>query len=108
MLKGIPGYAKLFEAAYPDDKDPITMPNVVTAIAAFEATVVVARMLESTCASSSKRRRRSLTMLCAWTRPRPMRCVTASCPPELTPEVKLLTEIRDLLRGNVAPPIRLP
>ena len=28
--------------------------------------------------------------------------------PEPTPEVKLLTEIRDLLRGNVAPPIRLP
>ena len=28
--------------------------------------------------------------------------------PELTPEVKLLIEIRDLLRGNVAPPIRLP
>jgi hypothetical protein len=28
MLKGIPGYAKLFEAAYPNDKDPITMQNV--------------------------------------------------------------------------------
>jgi cytochrome c peroxidase len=40
MLKGIPGYAKLFEAAYPTDKDPITMPNVVTAIAAFEATLI--------------------------------------------------------------------
>jgi cytochrome c peroxidase len=40
MLKGIPGYAKLFEAAYPNDKDPISMPNVVTAIAAFEATLI--------------------------------------------------------------------
>jgi cytochrome c peroxidase len=40
MLKGIPGYAKLFEAAYPNDKDPITMPNAVTAIAAFEATLI--------------------------------------------------------------------
>ena len=40
MLKGIPGYTKLFEAAYPNDKDPITMPNAVTAIAAFEATLI--------------------------------------------------------------------
>lgn len=40
MLKGIPGYAKIFEAAYPHDDDRITMPNVVTAIAAFEATLI--------------------------------------------------------------------
>jgi cytochrome c peroxidase len=40
MLKGIPGYTKLFDAAYPTDKDAITMPNVVTAIAAFEATLI--------------------------------------------------------------------
>lgn len=40
MLKGIPGYAKIFEAAYPRDDDRITMPNVVTAIAAFEATLI--------------------------------------------------------------------
>ena len=40
MLKGLPGYGPLFEAAYPNDKDPITMPNVVTAIAAFEATLI--------------------------------------------------------------------
>jgi cytochrome c peroxidase len=40
MLKGIPGYAPLFTAAYPDVKDPITMPNAVTAIAAFEATLI--------------------------------------------------------------------
>jgi cytochrome c peroxidase len=40
MLKGMPGYSKLFEAAFPADKDRITMPNVVTAIAAFEATLI--------------------------------------------------------------------
>ena len=40
MLKGIPGYAKMFEVAFPADKDRITMPNVVTAIAAFEATLI--------------------------------------------------------------------
>ena len=40
MLKGIPGYAKLFEAAFPNTKDPITMPNAETAIAAFEATLI--------------------------------------------------------------------
>ena len=34
------GGVKLFEAAYPNDKDPITMPNAVTAIAAFEATLI--------------------------------------------------------------------
>ena len=27
MLKGIPGYAKLFEAAFPSEKDRITMPT---------------------------------------------------------------------------------
>ncbi|MGC2394992.1 MAG: cytochrome-c peroxidase [Rhodomicrobium sp.] len=40
MLKGVPGYAKLFEAAFPGDTDPIKMANVVTAIAAFEATLI--------------------------------------------------------------------
>ena len=40
MLKAIPGYEPLFKAGYPDDNDPITMPNVVTAIAAFEATLI--------------------------------------------------------------------
>ena len=40
MLKAIPGYTPLFKAAYPNDADPITMPNVVTAIAAFEATLI--------------------------------------------------------------------
>ena len=40
MLKGIPGYAKMFEAAFPADKDRITMANVVNAIAVFEATLI--------------------------------------------------------------------
>jgi cytochrome c peroxidase len=40
MLRAIPGYAKLFAAAYPDQTDAITMPNVVTAISAFEATLI--------------------------------------------------------------------
>lgn len=40
MLKGIPGYSKLFEAAFATDADRITMSNVATAIAAFEATLI--------------------------------------------------------------------
>ena len=40
MLKAIPGYEPSFKAAYPNDSDPITMSNVVTAIAAFEATLI--------------------------------------------------------------------
>ncbi len=40
MLKSVPGYSKLFEAAFPADKDRITMANVVNAIAAFEATLI--------------------------------------------------------------------
>lgn len=40
MLKGIPGYATLFAAAFPASKDPITMEDAVTAIAAFEATLI--------------------------------------------------------------------
>ncbi len=40
MLKSVPGYSKLFEAAFPADKGRITMANVVNAIAAFEATLI--------------------------------------------------------------------
>ena len=40
MLKGIPGYAPLFEAAFPSKKDRITMPNIEAAIAVFEATLI--------------------------------------------------------------------
>lgn len=39
-LKGIPGYEKLFKAAFPSEKDPITIGNVEDAIAAFEATLI--------------------------------------------------------------------
>ncbi len=40
MLNGIPGYKPMFEAAFPKDDDPITIQNVETAIAAFEATLI--------------------------------------------------------------------
>lgn len=40
VLKSIPGYAPLFKKAFPDDKDPITAPNVGKAIGAFERTLV--------------------------------------------------------------------
>jgi len=40
ILKGIPGYAKPFSAAFPADPDPIAIPNVAAAIAAFEATLI--------------------------------------------------------------------
>ncbi|MBK8211795.1 MAG: cytochrome-c peroxidase [Rhodospirillales bacterium] len=39
MLKGIPGYKPMFDAAFPGDKDPITIQNVETGIAVFEATL---------------------------------------------------------------------
>ncbi len=40
MLKGIPGYADKFSAAFPAENDPITIGNVEKAIAAFEATLI--------------------------------------------------------------------
>ena len=40
MLKSIPGYKPMFEAAFPGDNDPITIQNVEKAIAAFEATLI--------------------------------------------------------------------
>ena len=40
VLKGVPGYAPLFKAAFPSDPDPITLSNVATAIAAFEGTLI--------------------------------------------------------------------
>jgi len=36
VLKSIPGYAKPFKAAFPQDKDPVTFDNVTKAIGAFE------------------------------------------------------------------------
>lgn len=40
VLKSIPGYAKLFKAAFPDAKDPITFDNMALAIGAFERKLV--------------------------------------------------------------------
>lgn len=39
-LKGIPGYAPLFAAAFPQDKDPINYDNVGTAIGNFERLLI--------------------------------------------------------------------
>jgi cytochrome c peroxidase len=40
VLRGIPGYAPLFQAAFPDDPDPIDYDNVARAIGAFERRLV--------------------------------------------------------------------
>jgi cytochrome c peroxidase len=40
MLKGVPGYAALFKDAFPNASDLVTMDNVASAIAAFEATLI--------------------------------------------------------------------
>lgn len=40
MLKAIPGYKPMFEKAFPQQPNPITIGNVETAIAAFEATLI--------------------------------------------------------------------
>ncbi len=40
VLKSIPGYAPLFKAAFPADKEPITYDNMARAIGAFERTLV--------------------------------------------------------------------
>jgi cytochrome c peroxidase len=40
QLKGIPGYADLFEKAFPNQSDPITFENVRDSIAVFEATLI--------------------------------------------------------------------
>ena len=39
-LKAIPGYTKLFEAAFPDDAEPISIDTITDAIAVFEQTLV--------------------------------------------------------------------
>ena len=39
-LKRIPKYREMFKKAFPEDKEPITVENVVKAIAAFERTIV--------------------------------------------------------------------
>jgi cytochrome c peroxidase len=40
VLKSIPGYQPLFEAAFPNDADPITYDNIAKAIGAFERGLV--------------------------------------------------------------------
>lgn len=40
QLKGIPGYAPLFAAAFPGEADPLTFANAEAAIAAFEQTLI--------------------------------------------------------------------
>jgi cytochrome c peroxidase len=39
-LKAIPGYVEAFAAAFPEEKDPITIDNVAKAIAVFETTLI--------------------------------------------------------------------
>ena len=40
QLKGIPGYATAFKAAFPGEAEPITYDNIAKAIAVFEATLI--------------------------------------------------------------------
>jgi cytochrome c peroxidase len=40
IIKGIPGYASLFAAAFPGEDDPITFDNIAKAIGAFERKLV--------------------------------------------------------------------
>lgn len=40
VIKGIPGYAPLFAAAFPGEEDPITFDNIAKAIGAFERKLV--------------------------------------------------------------------
>ncbi len=40
VLKGMPGYVALFKAAFPKDKDPVTVENLARAVGAFERTLV--------------------------------------------------------------------
>lgn len=40
VIKGIPGYAPLFAAAFPGEEDPITFDNIALAIGAFERKLV--------------------------------------------------------------------
>jgi cytochrome c peroxidase len=47
LLKSIPGYADLFKAAFPDDKDPITWDNYAKAVGAFERKLVTPGRLDA-------------------------------------------------------------
>jgi cytochrome c peroxidase len=39
-IKGIEGYLPYFQAAFPEDEDPVTFENIVKAIASFERTLI--------------------------------------------------------------------
>lgn len=64
-LKSIPGYAPLFKAAFPSEKDPVTFDNMAKAIEVFEATLVTPdapfdRFLKGDAAALSAREKRGL------------------------------------------------
>jgi cytochrome c peroxidase len=40
VLKGMKGYAAMFKAAFPNDKDPVTVDNFAKAVGAFERTLM--------------------------------------------------------------------
>ena len=40
ILKGMKGYVAMFKAAFPDDRDPVTVDNFARAVGAFERTLV--------------------------------------------------------------------
>ena len=47
VLKSIPGYAPMFQAAFPGEADPITYDNMAKAIGAFERTLVTPSPLDA-------------------------------------------------------------
>ena len=47
VIRSIPGYLPLFQAAFPDQKDPITYDNFARAIGAFERRLVTADRFDS-------------------------------------------------------------
>jgi cytochrome c peroxidase len=47
VLKSIPGYTPLFEAAFPESEDPITYDNMARAIGAFERRIVTTDQLDA-------------------------------------------------------------
>ena len=67
QLKAIPGYRAAFSAAFPKDKDPITLANVQKAIAVFEAALITPnapfdKFLEGQANALSSNQREGLTI----------------------------------------------
>lgn len=54
VLKSVPGYAPLFAAAFPGEKEPITYDNVAKAIGAFERTLVTPSRFDKYLAGDEK------------------------------------------------------